>query len=129
MVKWQHFFVVNLNGQNFRERIDGFNDGWLLRSIHIHVYLLLRKQFTEVHRQSLALSASTIDCKGTRANAVDWKDGVKSSAPVLEGNLIPVSFMTQDGASKPSALMKTFAVFSVLIRHCELVVLHAMNEQ
>ena len=122
-MKWHHhFLVLDLHGQNFREWINNFNDDWLLRSIHVNVYAVLRKQFAEVYCQSLALSAPTINCEGTRTNAVGWKDSVKSAAPILEGNLAPFAFMTYDGASKPSALVKTFALFTDFKRHFELVV-------
>ena len=93
-MKWHdHFLVFDLHSQDFHERINNFNDGWLLHSIHLHIYAVLGKQFAEVYCRSLALSASTVDCEGTRANAVGWEDSVKSAAPILESNLIPFAFM------------------------------------
>ena len=94
-MKWHHdFLILDLHCQNFLERINNFNDGWLLHSIHLHVYAVLRKQFAEVYCGSLALSTPTVDCKGTKTNAVGWEDSIKSAAPVLEGNLILFAFMT-----------------------------------
>jgi hypothetical protein len=108
-----------LDGYKLQERIYHFNDGRFSGAIDVDVNDVIWQQLVEINCERLRSFPSTALDRRARPKTVRGKDGVKSSTPTLEGNLVPIGFETYDSTTKPSTVMKTFAFSSALERHFE----------